>query len=71
MDRSGLKLSIDNSFAKKYWKLNEKKNIEVCRAVTTVESIIACAPYCTTRLNFQSPLPETWCLEPLSNTLYN
>lgn len=59
MDRSGLKLSIDNSFAKKYWKLNEKKNIEVCRAVTTVESIIACAPYSTTRLNFQSPLPRT------------
>jgi hypothetical protein len=44
MDRSGLELSIDNSFTKKYWKLNEKKNIGVYRTVTTVESIIACVP---------------------------
>ena len=27
MDRSGLELSIDNLFTKKYWKLNEKQNI--------------------------------------------
>jgi hypothetical protein len=55
MDRSGLELSIDNWFTTKHWKLNEK-NIEVCRAVTTVKSIIPCVPHSTTRLNFQSPL---------------
>jgi hypothetical protein len=52
-----LELSIDNIFTKQYWKLNEKTNIEVYRGITTVESIIACAPYCSkARLDLISTL---------------
>jgi hypothetical protein len=38
MDRSGLELSIDNFFNKKYFKLNEKQIVEVYRAITAVGS---------------------------------
>jgi hypothetical protein len=56
MNRSRLELSIDNLFTKTYWKLNEKNNIEVYRRITTVESIIAFAPYSKARLDLISTL---------------
>jgi hypothetical protein len=56
MNRSCLELSIDNIFTKQYWKLNEKKYIEVYRGITTVESVIACGPYCKARLDLISTL---------------